>query len=157
MSTESNEVSKGRVVVGVDDSPGSAAALQWALEEAALRNTELVVVNGWFPPALAIPLWAVPEQPFRIEEFEDDSKHLIDTMVDKALGAAPRPPPAIVRHPVRDTPAKALLDTASEADLIVVGSRGRGGFKGLLLGSVSQQIVNHAPCPVVVVRASNAP
>lgn len=60
---------------------------------------------------------------------------------------------ALEEAAVRELPARALLDAAAEADLLVVGSRGRGGFKGLLLGSVSQQIVTHAPCPVVVHRA----
>ena len=142
----------GRVVVGVDDSPGSAAALAWAIEEAAYRNAELDVVNGWFPSGAVLPLWAVPEQPWRVDDFEADAKHLIDTMIGVALTHTTRRPPVIEPQPVRAGPAAALLEAAKGADLLIVGSRGRGGFKGLLLGSVSLQCVSHAPCPVVVVR-----
>ena len=81
---------------------------------------------------------------------EDDARRLLD----EAVAAAGIPAGVDVeRRTVNDLPARGLLDSAADADLLVVGARGRGGFRGLLLGSVSQQAAQHAPCPVVIVPA----
>jgi nucleotide-binding universal stress UspA family protein len=86
------------------------------------------------------------------EVFEKASRALLEEMVGPAVGAAAARPRSVQLVPVHTGPARALLEAAIGADLLVVGSRGRGGMKGLLLGSVSQQCIHHAPCPVVVVR-----
>lgn len=136
-----------RIVVGVDDSPGGRAALKWALDEAALRHATLEVVHAW-----SLPLsegwnskWPADEDWFR-----DDARTLVDRLIEQCGDAASAV--EIVRVPLRcEGPAFGLLERSRSADLLVVGSRGRGGFKGLLLGSVSTQCVHHATCPVVVI------
>jgi nucleotide-binding universal stress UspA family protein len=136
-----------RIVVGVDGSATSLRALAWATEEARLRGATLVVVHAWRPvvmPALApLPPYIDPES-LRLAAEE---------LVAAALATVPV---AELAHEVEtlvvpDSPARAVLEAAADASLIVVGSRGRGGFTGLLLGSVSQHLIHHAECPVVVV------
>ena len=132
----------GIVVVGVDESDGSRRAVEWAAEEARLRGAVL-------RPVLAWSFLDQPEGKFDAAYGEDDALRRLD----QALEAAGVDLRAIEvdRRAVNDLPARALLDASKDADLLVVGSRGAGGFKGLLLGSVSQQVVQHAPCPVTVV------
>ena len=138
----------GRVVVGVDGSDSSYGALHWAIAEAERRSAQLDVVNAYgfhqYPSPYG-PTVAVDRG-----QLEKWSKSMLDEMVAGAFGR--RGPPAGVELITAFlTPAAALLESARGADLLVVGSRGRGSFRGLLLGSVSQQCVHHAPCPVVVV------
>ena len=136
-----------RIVVGIDDSPGGRAALGWALDEAALRHATLEVVHAW-----TLPLsegwnseWPADEVWFR-DEAATVVNELIEECVDEASAVE------IIRVPLRcEGPAFGLLERSRSADLLVVGSRGRGGFAGLLLGSVSTQCVHHATCPVVVI------
>lgn len=125
-----------RIVVGVDGSPGSQQALTWALEEAALRDAGVRL------------LCALTSQP---AEFPDDAAGMLARVLQEAGGA----PAGVSAERVAryGSPARLLVEESEEADLIVVGSRGRGGFTGLLLGSVSQQTVQHAQCPVVVIPA----
>lgn len=139
-----------QIVVGVDDSPGGRAALLWALREAELRHAGLEVVYVW-----SLPLnegwnaeWPVDETALgaRAREFLD--RFVADGVA--ALGSRAE----VAATPLEcEAPAFGLLERAAGADLLVVGSRGRGGFTGLLLGSVSTQCVHHATCPVVVVKA----
>ena len=134
------------IVVGVDGSPSSTAALQWAIEEARVRDVPLEVLHAWqLPPLAAFPTAAPVVEPEVIEEaahsFLADVLSLQDTTGVQIAPAA-----------VPSEPAVALIERSKGADLVVVGSHGRGGFAGLLLGSVSQQVVHHAHCPVVVVR-----
>jgi nucleotide-binding universal stress UspA family protein len=132
----------GTIVVGVDGSDGSRRALQWALQEARLRGA----------PARVVLAWTYLDQPvegFDVAYGESDARARLDQVVDAV--ASEGDDVELERVVVNDLPARALLDAARGADLLVVGSRGLGGFKGLLLGSVSQQVVQHAPCPVVVV------
>jgi len=139
-----------RIVVGVDDSLGGRAALAWALREAQLRHADLEVVHAW-----ALPMaegwnreWPADEAWFR-KQSSDFLEQVIAECAPEEV-AAVRP----VLMPLEcDVPAWGLLERSRGADLLVVGSRGRGGFKGLLLGSVSTQCVHHATCPVVVVKA----
>ena len=139
-----------KIVVGVDGSGGSVTALQWALDEAALRGATVVLVHAWQYPYVG----EVASMAFPVGESE-----LYDAAtatIDHAL-ASVSPLPAgvsVERHVVRGGAAPALLELAQDADLLVVGSRGHGGFAGLLLGSVSQQCIHHAPCPVVVVPSA---
>lgn len=132
----------GLIVVGVDGSTDSQRALRWAAQEARTRGARLKVVLVWSyldqEPAGFDPAYG-----------EQAARRSLDAAV-AALGAESA---GVDLEPVLvcDLPARGLLDAARGADLVVVGSRGLGGFTGLLLGSVSQQVTQHAPCPVVVV------
>jgi nucleotide-binding universal stress UspA family protein len=142
--------SDGEVVVGVDGSAASWAALHWAIDEAARRGARLAVVHAWWTP-YAVPPMGIGMAPLHREEFVEQSQRLLREMVDRAVAGAERRPPDVELSPVEAPAAQALLDRSTGAGLLVVGGRGRGGFTGLLLGSVSQQCLHHAGCAVVVV------
>jgi nucleotide-binding universal stress UspA family protein len=139
-----------RIVVGVDASPGAQAALAWAHRQAARTGASLEVVTAyigpWHPHAATDELTAM--EPAHAEARREARAVLARAEQQLAELGEEVSHEAIL---VDDAPAPALLQRASGAELLVVGSRGRGGFAGLLLGSVSQQCVQHAPCPVVVV------
>jgi nucleotide-binding universal stress UspA family protein len=142
-------VSAGRIVVGVDGSESSTCALRWALDEAETRGAGLTVLMAWdylSPPG---------RETFDPAYDEEVALEVLDGIVRPL--AAERPAVPVETRAVCDFPARALLEAAADADLLVVGARGLGGFAGLLLGSVSQQCVTHAPCPVVVVHGSPGP
>lgn len=137
----------GRIVVGVDGSDSSKAALAWAVKQAALTGAVVDAVCAWQIPAaygygytmtLAIP------------DLEKAAARELDQAIAAVTGAAP----GVEIRPVvvQEHPARALLDCAKGADLLVVGNRGHGGFTEALLGSVGQHCVQHAACPVVVIR-----
>ena len=137
-----------RIVAGIDGSEASARALRWALGEARARGTTVEAVHAWHVPySLSFATAAVD-----FPAFEDAARRLLDRMVDAAAAKASDVP--VERVLVRASAADALLGAARNADLVVVGSRGVGGFRGLLLGSVSHQVAHHASCPVVVVPAT---
>ena len=139
------------VVVGVDGSPVAARALEFAAEEAALRGARLRIVSVWeIPPAVYGGGFGPPPDQSVLESFREHA----ETIAREAAESTGRAHPGLeVDALAREgQPAECLLDEAERASLIVVGNRGRGGFASLLLGSVSQQVVHHAPCPVVVVR-----
>jgi nucleotide-binding universal stress UspA family protein len=140
----------GPVVVGVDGSDQSFGALHWAIAEAALRGADLHVVNAYDYVNVMMPTGLVPG--VDRDTMEHASRTLLEQMVESALGAANHPPHDVALIPSPANATQALLHAAVGAGLLVVGSRGRGGFSGLLLGSVSQHCAHHAPCPVVVVR-----
>ena len=136
----------GRIVVGVDDSQGGRAALAWALDEARLREAEVEAVLAWS--------YIAQEHPRDADEFtpaygEDEAQRLLEGIVAEIAGDTAGV--AVRAVVVNDLPARALLEQGADADLIVVGSRGRGGIAGLLLGSVSQKVAEDAVCPVVIV------
>lgn len=134
-----------RIVVGVDGSPSSAQALRWAIGQAALTGSVVEAVCAWqYPVSYG---WAVTME-------DTDMESLARETLEKSIAAARDAGESVEVRPlvVEQNAARALLDAAEGADLLVVGSRGHGGFAGLLLGSVSQHCVHHAPCPVVVVR-----
>ncbi len=134
-----------RIVVGVDGSEGAMGALRWAAAEAERWDASVVAVQAWE----FTPLIVATEAPIDLAELRRETDLLLDEHVRAAFGDREA---TVERRVVEELPARAILDAASEgADLIVMGSRGRGGLKGLLLGSVSQKVVHHAPCPVVVV------
>jgi nucleotide-binding universal stress UspA family protein len=141
----------GRIVVGVDDSEGSRQALKWAVDEARRRHgTEVHAVHVWHPPYVATGPF-VPTPWVTVAAAERSAEYVLDQSVD---GVDDRGlPRSIQRILVRDSAAHGLLAAAEGADLVVVGSRGRGGFAGLLLGSVSRQVLHHATVPAVVVPA----
>ncbi|GAB3213281.1 universal stress protein [Marinactinospora thermotolerans] len=139
------------VIVGTDGSPGSDAALEFAFEEAILTESPLTVVHAWRMPAMFDPVMTGDVAVDLRDTVVSQAEQSVRTQVEQI-----RPPDAD-DLPVRITiveeqPAHALLSAAEEARLIVVGSRGRGGFRGLLLGSVSQALLHHAHVPVVVTR-----
>ncbi len=139
------------IVVGVDGSEHARAALRVAADEAALRGARLRVVAAWdIAPAVYSGGFAPGFDQETVDAFRDTA----ETVVREALAEAKRLQPALELegHTREGQAAEVLLEEASDALLLVVGNRGRGGFTSLLLGSVSQQLVHHSPCPVLVVR-----
>ncbi len=137
-----------RIVVGVDGSKASDLALAWAADEARRRKVELRVVHAWHMPyADGFPLGPAPVDPTLIE---DGARQVLSNAVEHADTSGI---PVVDKRLVSGGAAAALLAESEDADLVVVGARGLGGFAGLLLGSVSAQVVHHAACPVVVVPA----
>lgn len=143
----------GRIVVGIDGSPESAAALRWALLEAGLRDATVVAVHAWIfvPPGAIGEPGVVPIAATNLMDDLNLQREASEAALGEALGDTGET--EVERVVTEGRPGDVLVDAARDADLVVVGSRGRGGFKGALLGSVSQHVVQHAPCPVVIVRA----
>lgn len=140
------------IVVGVDGSDESKEALRWAVEEARLRGDTLHVVHVWsYPyPYVSVTVLAPPAPTIPISDFRESAAAMLNAVLDEVLGDAPGV--EVKRAVVEGVPAQVLVEAAKDADLLVLGSRGHGGFSGLLLGSVSQQCAHHAECPVVIVR-----
>jgi nucleotide-binding universal stress UspA family protein len=139
-----------RIVAGTDGSPSSMSALRWAVQQAALTGATVDAVIAWHYPAAAGGYgWAPTGTEGSFDFRENAGKVLAD-----AISAAADPGSGVrVRALVLEgDPAQVLLDACAGADLLVVGSRGHGGFAEALLGSVSQHCVHHAHCPVVVIR-----
>lgn len=138
------------IIVGTDGSYHSRKALEWAAREAGIRHAPLTVltvhqaVAGYFGEPVAYPgddgLTAMAREAAR-----KDADEVLDS-----LGEAPHPEQVTVLA-VSGLPAEEILDASANADMVVLGSRGAGGFKRLLMGSVSSQVAHHAHCPVVVV------
>lgn len=137
------------IVVGVDGSEGSKRALRWACDAARREDDATVVaIATWTYPVVAASPWMVGyDTPLDLSE---PTTEVLNEAV-AAITATGFPPDRIETRVVCGSAASTLIDAAKDADLLVVGSRGLGGFAGLLLGSVSHQIAAHAPCPVVVV------
>jgi nucleotide-binding universal stress UspA family protein len=137
-----------RIVVGVDGSAGSTRALRWAVDEARRRAATVDVVHAWQYPHVPDVGFAVGGYSIDPAALEASARTVLDHCITSAAsGDGVRIEPILVCG----DPASTLLDVAKGADLLVVGSRGRGGFVGLLLGSVSQQCAHHTPCPLVIV------
>jgi nucleotide-binding universal stress UspA family protein len=141
------EIGKGRrIVAGVDGSAASKRALAWAVQQARATGAVVDAVHAWQVPVTfdMAPLFVHPD------ELEKEAEKVLVASVTEVCGEHPA---ALVRaRVVQGHPAAVLIRAARGADALVVGSRGHGGFVGALLGSVSQHCVQHAPCPVVVVR-----
>jgi nucleotide-binding universal stress UspA family protein len=138
------------IVVGVDGSPESLGALRWAAAEAVLHGARVVALTARGPGTGG---QAAPAEQGGAEGSPVDARSAPDGHIASALG--PAPAVDVEARIVEDAPAAALLDAATSADLLVVGARGLGGFRGLLLGSVSQTCLHHAPVPVVIVRGGD--
>ncbi|MFI1869801.1 universal stress protein [Streptomyces jumonjinensis] len=143
----------GPVLLAVDGSPQAEAAVGFAFAEASLRGAELVALHAWSG-------WTGrgDDDPGHPQNLVDDAGRLGDTeerVLAEALAGwqAKYPEVTVRRDLVRESTRQALIEASEEAQLLVVGARGRGGFTGLLLGSVSQAVLHHAHCPVAVVRA----
>jgi len=134
-----------RIVVGIDGSKGSRTALEWALDEARLHQAKITALTAWSPVVTGyVPAPAPFVDPTLLEEAAQE-------LLDHALEDVNTQGVTVDRKVVSGAAAHALLEESETADMVVVGSRGRGGFTGLLLGSVSQQVAHHATCPVVIV------
>jgi nucleotide-binding universal stress UspA family protein len=145
----------GVIVVGVDGSGTSQEALRWSVEEARLRSAQVVAVHAWTfipPQALGDPgLLAMPAGDIAGElSAENEAAHaILSSAVEDALGGNP----SIEQRIVEGDAGEVLVTESAAADLVVVGSHGRSGLTAALLGSVSRHVVDHATCPVVVVKA----
>lgn len=128
------------VVVGVDGSQSSKHALRWAVRQAELTGAELVAVTAWHLPEM---------YGYVSRDYDVDAANILNRVLKGVLD----PPPAVQVTPrvVEGRAASVLIEASKDADLLVLGTRGHGGFEGMLLGSVSQHCVHHAACPVVVV------
>ncbi|MEZ5170354.1 MAG: universal stress protein [Acidimicrobiia bacterium] len=134
-----------KIVVGVDGSDESRRALEWAASEARNHAGRLIVITAWETPVLVdgSGFWEGAEHS---EEFRIDAEKVATSMAQDVCDGLEHDTRA-----VEGPAARVLVDEASDADMLVVGSRGRGGFSSLLLGSVSSQCAHHARCPVVIV------
>ncbi len=139
-----------RIVAGVDGSPSSVSALRWAVRQAALTGATVDAVIAWHYPVNGASYgWAPVGMGIAID-FRANAEKVLAT----AIGEAYDQGTGVTVHPrvTEGSPVQALLDASDGADLLVLGSRGYGGFTEALLGSVSQHCVHHARCPVVVIR-----
>lgn len=137
------------IVVGIDGSHHASHTLDWAMAEAAVRKADLTVIAVNSVPAgywTAQPVTLAGDND-RVEEIRKSAREA----VDKAAAALGDQPKSVSVVALSGFPAKTLVDASENSDLVVVGSRGGGGFGALFLGSVSSQVVHHAKCPVAVV------
>ena len=143
-------MSEQRIVVGVDGSQSSKAALAWAIGQAELTDATLEAVMAWEYPISFAGVGYAPIGSAMDTDFAENAEQVLDGAISETVDPASK---IKVSATTREgNPARILLEAAEGADLLVVGSRGHGGFTEALLGSVSQHCVHHAQCPVVIVR-----
>jgi nucleotide-binding universal stress UspA family protein len=148
-----NEGSTARIVVGVDGSAPSALALTWALDEARMRGATLQVVHAWHVPGMAMAPYGDAALPVVSPEDLEKAGH--EVVTEMLLDAGDRTDGVPVTTSVeRGRAGRVLVEAAAGADLLVVGCRGHGNLTGMVLGSVSNQVVHHAPCTVTVVKGA---
>jgi len=141
------------IIVGVDGSGHSQRALEWAMREAAVRQVPLTVltvneaIRGYYGG-----MSAYPDDPARTEDFRKLAQDETDEVLDRLGG--PRPASVTVKA-VHGFVVEELINAGKDADMIVVGSRGAGGFTRLMMGSVAAQVAQHAHCPVLIVPPEN--
>ncbi len=141
----------GRIVVGVDGSAHARQALRFALAEAALRGARVVVVGSWaVPPLAATGVGMIPAFDLLRAELGDSASEVLARELAEVPDAAAGV--EVEQHVAQGDAAGVLVEAAAGAELLVVGSRGRGGVTGTVLGSVSRACLHHAPCPVAVVH-----
>jgi nucleotide-binding universal stress UspA family protein len=142
------------IIVGIDGSGHSRRALDWAIGEAAVRHAPLTVLTV---QQVVNSFWAGPAIYPGDAELAEHARKIAQDETDDAVGKLPEDarPPQVTVLGVPGLPAEAILAAARDADMIVVGSRGAGGFKKLLMGSVASQVTRHARIPVVVIPADN--
>jgi nucleotide-binding universal stress UspA family protein len=139
------------IVVGVDGSECSVDALRFAIEESRLRGARVLAVHAWSLPHLSTYHEAAHLIDQGMAALEKGATQLLDSAVEQALGS--EKDVHVDKLVVEGSASGVLVEAARDAILLVVGSRGLGGFKSLLLGSVGHQCAQHASCPVVIVRA----
>jgi nucleotide-binding universal stress UspA family protein len=141
-----------KIVVGLDGSPGSLEALEWAYGQAIVSGAELTAVHGWiYPYPGARTSVSEPRTQMQLDAMEE-LKSSLESLGPRLVGGTIHVHPKLIEL----APAESLLHEAKDADLLVVGSRGRGALRSSLLGSVSRTVAQHAACPVVIVRAPDA-
>ncbi len=143
---------EGGILVGHDGSKCAQEALGWAARLAARADMDLHVLRAWSMMTAPQPKTWSPGYVPPLEEYE---KAVLDELSAHVAAAKLDPAVRVTPHAVHTSAAQAMIKAAEGADLLVVGARGRGGFAGLLLGSTSDQVVHHAPCPVTVIRAGH--
>jgi nucleotide-binding universal stress UspA family protein len=159
-SQNGNTTRRPAIVVGVDGSSGAKDALLWALAEARLRHWPLRAVHAWMFGYIGgsvegYPYWGGSAGSYTSLGIDlGDLHHAAEDLLERALADVRDEAEGVEidREVVQGSAAEVLVSQAAPGDLLVVGSRGHGGFAGLMLGSVSQQCVHHAPCPVVVIH-----
>ncbi len=144
-----------RVLVGLDGSPQAELALRWAIREAKAWDAELTAVTA-VPVTAGSGTMAWLPAAVDHEQVLEDVATALDVLIDRVAASEPGAP-TIKRTVLDGTGAQLLTESSAQTDLVVVGSRGRGGFAGLLLGSTSQAVLHHATCPVMVVTAKCLP
>ena len=154
--THPNEDNGRRIVVGVDGSPNGTSALRWAVAQARLSGASIETITAWHdPPMIGYEYGRSPVR-YDGENVAVIAEKILTETVAEILGRQDHPVPIRTRV-VQGHPAQVLLEAATGAQLLIVGSRGHGTFAGTLLGSISRRCVQHAPCPVVVVPLDPAP
>ena len=143
------------IVVGADGSDSSRHALRWAMQEAVLRHVPLTVMAVHPDPVRPATMiyWALPTYPANSHNL-DLLRKAVQEFVDKAASEIGGTVPELTVSLVTGNPAEELVKASRDADMIVVGSRGSGGFGRLLLGSVSSQVSRHAACAVVLISGT---
>ena len=137
-----------RIIVGVDGSDQSKAAMDWAIEESRRRKGEVPAVTAWSFPYVSDAMGTA----WDYEIFQKDAQAILEAELERVKDQGV----TVTGRIVEGNPASALIDASKDADLVAVGSRGHGGFTGMLLGSVSHQTIHHAHCPVLVIREPDA-
>jgi nucleotide-binding universal stress UspA family protein len=144
-----------RIVVGIDGSPNAQRALEWAVGEAAVRRVPLTVITVY---SSVVSFWGgaveVPPDSTVADKARADAREAADKALAAAL-AGDEQPESVTFEAISGQPADELIRASQDADLIVVGSRGTGGFARLLLGSVGTQVAYHAHCPAVIIPADD--
>jgi nucleotide-binding universal stress UspA family protein len=151
MSAQNGDAS--RIVVGADGSPSSRAALRWAVRQAELTGATVQAVIAWqYPVATGGYAWA-PVAVLDGADLQEAAEKALADEIGEVVGGSSSSDVRVRPAAIEGNPSQVLIEASAGADLLVVGSRGHGGFAGALLGSVSQHCVHHADCPVVIVRA----
>jgi nucleotide-binding universal stress UspA family protein len=142
-----------RIVAGVDGSDSSLSALRWAIRQAGLTGATVAAVAAWHYPVAAASYGWAPVGTGQSYNFKEITEKTLTDAISSTLDAGSDV--RVLAQVVEGNPARVLLDAAVGADLLVLGSRGHGGFAEALLGSVSQHCVHHATCPVVIIRGAD--
>ncbi len=140
------------IIVGVDGSGHSRRALEWAMKEAGVRRVPLTVITVH---EISVGYWGSGVSYPEDHAVAEHARRAVQLEVEKVLDSLGESRPSVTVQALSGTPAHELLSAARDADMIVVGSRGTGGFARLLMGSVSTQVSHHAHCPVVVIPAED--
>jgi nucleotide-binding universal stress UspA family protein len=140
------------IIVGIDDSANAQAVLDWAAREAGIQHADLTVMT--VVPTIVSQWTGQPLHYPGAEEAVEKARQGAQEKVAKSASDSGDPQPSSITVQAFDgSPAQALIDASRDADLVIVGARGSGGFASLMLGSVSTQVAHHAACPVVIVPA----
>ena len=149
--TEQAADTADRIIVGVDGSQGSRTALKWAMNQARLTGATVEAITTWQDPAQYGTAYGWTAAAFEGDTYVTAIAKELDDTIAEVSKQVPNPV-TVLPQVVQGHAAEVLLHAAAGAQLLVVGSRGHGTFAGIMLGSVSQHCVQHAPCPVAVIR-----